>query len=106
MKLKTGDNVKVISGRDKGKEGKISQVFPSLDRVVVDGINIRKRHLRGGSNRKGQIVEFPAPLHISNVQIIGEKIKSGRIGYKNIESDGVIKKVRIIRKAGKTEDID
>jgi large subunit ribosomal protein L24 len=105
MKLKTGDKVRIISGRDKGKEGKISQVFPKLGSVVIDGVNIRKKHLRGNSNKKGQIVEFPAPVHSSNVQIVGNKI-SGRIGYKNIETDGITKKVRLVRKAGNTEDID
>ena len=106
MKLKTGDNIKVIAGKDKGKEGKILQVFPDLDRVVIEGINIRKRHLRGGSGRKGQIVEFPAPLHMSNIKIVGDSIKSGRVGYKKIDADGVSKKIRVILKSGKTEDLD
>lgn len=107
MKFKTGDHVRVLSGKDKGKDGKILQVFLKLDRIVVEGLNIRKRHLRAGGNRKGQIVEFPAPLHVSNVQMVGaEGKKGGRVGYKFIETDGLRKKVRVLRKAGSVEDID
>ncbi|MDA1038155.1 MAG: 50S ribosomal protein L24 [bacterium] len=106
MKIKTGDNVRILSGRDKNKQGKVIQVFPNLERAVIEGINIRKRHLRAGQNRQGQIVEFPAPVHVSNLQIVGKEIKGGRIGYKFIEKDGKKQKIRVIRKAGKTEDID
>ena len=107
MKLKTGDHVRIRTGKDKGKEGKILQVFPNLERAVVEGLNICKRHLRASGGRRGQIVEFPSPLHVSNLMLIGSgAIKMGRVGYKFIDQEGKKKKVRILRKAGKTEDID
>lgn len=66
--LKRGDQVKVIAGKDKGKTGKVLQVFPRLQRVVVEGVNASKRHLKTRqAGQAGQIVEFFMPLHISNV---------------------------------------
>ena len=107
MKIKTGDKVRVITGKDKGKEGNVLQVFPDLGRVVVEGVNIMKKHLRKQGNRAGQKIEFPAPLHISNVQIISSKTgKTGRVGYKTIETEGKQKKIRVIRSKGQTEDIE
>ncbi|MBI2484880.1 50S ribosomal protein L24 [Candidatus Uhrbacteria bacterium] len=102
MKLKTGDMVRVRSGKDKGKEGKILQVFPKLGRAVVEGINIRKRHLRNRKGVRGQIVEFPAPLALSALQLKGEGV---RVGYRFIQKDGKPVKVRVLRKAGKTQDV-
>jgi large subunit ribosomal protein L24 len=67
--VKTGDMVMVTTGKDKGKTGKVLQTFPKLNRVVVEGVNVTKRHLK--SRRKeeaGQIVEFPMPIHASNVR--------------------------------------
>ena len=72
LHLKSGDHVVVITGKNKGKTGKILQVFPLLTRVVVEGVNLTKRHLRTRrAGDKGQIVEFPMPIHASNVQLIG-----------------------------------
>lgn len=69
--IKTGEEVKVLTGKDKGKTGKIMQVFPRLNRVVVQGVNLRKRHMRSRrSGDVGQIIEFSMPIHISNVQRI------------------------------------
>lgn len=69
--LKTGDVVKVTTGKDKGKSGKILQVFPRLQRAVVEGVNPSKRHLRSRqSGQKGQVVEFFMPLHVSNLQLV------------------------------------
>jgi large subunit ribosomal protein L24 len=66
--IKTGDMVKVIAGSSKGKIGKVIQAFPKLGRVVVDGVNPAKRHLKTrGSTQKGQIVEFFMPINVSNV---------------------------------------
>lgn len=87
MKIKTGDNVKVLSGKDKGKTGKVIQVFriKKTDRwfVVVDGVNKRKKHLRARTTgEKGQIIELSAPIDSSNVMIIDPKAnKPTRIGY-------------------------
>lgn len=68
LHIKSGDTVKVLAGKDKGKTGKVLQVFPKLSRVVVEGVNASKRHLKtrkGG--QKGQIVEFFMPIHASNL---------------------------------------
>lgn len=70
LHIKSGDMVKVLTGKDKGKTGKVLQVFPKLNRVVVEGINQSKRHLKTKqSGQKGQVVEFSMPIHASNVQV-------------------------------------
>lgn len=77
--IKKGDMVAVIAGKDKGKSGKVMQTFPQLNRVVVEGVNASKRHLRARrSGEKGQIVEFSMPIHASNVMLMdaaGKKIR-------------------------------
>lgn len=79
LRIKTGEEVIVIAGKDKGKQGKIMQVFPALNRVVVEGVRMTKRHLKSRkSGDKGQIVEFPMPIHASNVQRIGADGKPAR----------------------------
>ncbi len=66
--VKTGDEVKVLAGKDRGKTGKIMQVFPKINRVVVEGVNMTKRHLRTRrEGEAGRIVEFSMPIHASNV---------------------------------------
>ncbi|OGY92050.1 MAG: 50S ribosomal protein L24 [Candidatus Komeilibacteria bacterium RIFCSPLOWO2_02_FULL_48_11] len=71
MKIKKGDNVKILAGKDKGKSGKVAQVFPKFNRVSVAGINISYKHLR--SQRRGQAgqrIEFPSPLALDNVALV------------------------------------
>lgn len=69
LQIKTGDQVKVMAGKDKGKTGKVIQSFPRLHRVVVEGVNASKRHLRKRrQGEKGQVVTFFMPIHVSNVQ--------------------------------------
>ena len=76
MKLKKGDNVIVIAGKDKGRSGKISTALPARDRVVIEGVNLRKRHRRPTKQgQKGQIVDMPAPIHISNVMLYNADTK-------------------------------
>ncbi|MBU0646345.1 50S ribosomal protein L24 [Patescibacteria group bacterium] len=108
MKIKTGDKVRVIAGKDKGKEGNVLQVFPKLERVVVEKVNLNKRHLRSqGRGQKGQIVEFPAPIHISNLKLISVKSgQTGRVGYKTITRDNQKTKIRTLRSKGKSEDVE
>jgi len=98
MKIKKGDTVIITAGKDRGKEGKILDAFPQKGRVIVDGLNLRKRHHKPRkSGQKGQTIEFAAPMHISNVMIKDNKTgKPTRIGYK-IEGD---KKIRISKKSG------
>jgi large subunit ribosomal protein L24 len=77
--LKAGDEVIVIAGKDKGKKGKVLQAFPRLNRVVVEGVRVTKRHLRTRKQgEKGQIVEVSMPIHASNVQPLGGNGKAVR----------------------------
>jgi len=74
MKVKVGDNVKVLAGKDKGKEGKVLKTFKLQNRVVVEGINIVKKHSKPRTTEdKGGIIEVEAPIHVSNVKVIGDK---------------------------------
>ena len=76
MKVKVGDNVKVLAGKDKGKEGKIIKTLKKKDKVVVEGINIIKKHIkRGRQNETGSIQETEAPIHVSNVKKIEKTTK-------------------------------
>ena len=102
MNFKTGDKVVVISGKDKGKEGKITHVLRNENRVVVEGINIVKKHDKGNGQQAGSINEVEAPIHASNVMIIDPKTKKPtRIGHK-INKDG--KKIRISKKSNSNLD--
>ncbi|HLD21018.1 MAG TPA: 50S ribosomal protein L24 [Patescibacteria group bacterium] len=107
MNIKTGDKVRVLAGKDRGKQGTVLQVFPKLERAVVEGVNLMTKHLRKQANRAGQKIEFSAPMHISNLQVISAKTgMSGRVGYKRMEKDGKKIKIRTIRSKGQTEDIE
>lgn len=76
MKIKVGDKVKVITGSNKGKEGKVSKVLRSESRVIVEGVNIVKKHVKSGrTNETGGILEIEAPIHISNVKVLSEEKK-------------------------------
>jgi len=98
LKLKKGDEVLVISGKEKGKKGKIIRVIPSDLRVVVGGVNKVKRHTKPSKTGAGGIVEKEASLHVSNVMLVDPKTGKGtRVGYKTL-ADG--KKVRVARKSG------
>lgn len=98
MKIKVGDKVRVLSGNDKGKEGEVLKVIPKENKVVVKGINIKKRHKK--ATRQGEqsgIIEYEFPLDVSKVGFIDPKTKkTTRIGYK-LNKDG--KKVRISKKS-------
>jgi len=96
MNIRTGDNVKVIAGREKGKTGKVMQSFPEEGKVVVEHLNIRTRHLKARSNSKGQRVEFSAPIRAENVMLVCPKCSAPtRIG-RVVLTDG--KKVRVCKK--------
>lgn len=74
MNIKSGDNVKVLAGKDRGKTGKVIQVMNKENRLVVDGINMMKKNVRPKrEGEKGQVVEYNAPIHFSNVQIVCPK---------------------------------
>ncbi|MFM2357301.1 MAG: ribosomal protein large subunit ribosomal protein [Candidatus Parcubacteria bacterium] len=97
MKIKKDDNVIVITGKEKGKTGKVTQVFPREDKILIAGFNIKKVHSRARkSNEKGQIIEKSMPIHISNVLLVDPKTNKGtRVGFK-MEGD---KKVRVTKKS-------
>lgn len=96
MKLKKGDNIIVIRGKDKSRKGKIEKIFPKTDKVLIPGINVYKKHARQQSERKkGGIIEIVKPLPASNVALLCPKCnKPTRIGYQISKSD----KKRICRK--------
>jgi large subunit ribosomal protein L24 len=95
-RLKKGDTVKVISGREKGKTGKIQSVIVDKERVVIEKVNLIKKHQKPDAKGKGGIVEKEGPIHISNVMYLCGKCGVGvRVGYKVLD-DG--KKVRICAK--------
>jgi len=97
MKIKKGDLVKIMTGKDRGKEGKVIQIFLEMKKLIVEGCNKRIKHLKPKKQReKGQKIEFDAPINISNVQLICTKCKKiTRIGYKKLENK---EKVRICSK--------
>ncbi|MDB5367266.1 MAG: rplX [Rhodospirillales bacterium] len=101
-KIKKGDRVVVITGRDKGKRGEVVRVLPDADRLVVTGVNIVKRHTRPTPASAGGIVEKEATIHVSNVAHIDPKTdKPTRVGFKTLE-DG--RKIRVARPSGEAID--
>lgn len=102
MKLKTGDKVVVIAGKDKGKEGTITKTLKDLNKVVVEGVNVAKKHVKPNGQQAGSIQEVEMPIHASNVMVVDPKTKKGtRIGH-NINKDG--KKVRVSKKSNSNLD--
>lgn len=101
MKIRKGDTVKVIAGKDKGKTGSILTVLSETDQVVIEGINAVKRHQKNkGARSQGQIIEKSMPIHVSNVSLM-EGDKTVRVGY-TFEGEGdKRKKVRVARPSGK-----
>ena len=80
MKVKVGDTVRVIAGKDKGKEGKIIKTFKSENHVVVEGLNIVKRHSKPRTTEdKGGIIEIEAPIHVSNVKVLDSNVKEAKV---------------------------
>ena len=102
-KIKKGDHVVVIAGKDKGTKGEVLKVFPKDERVIVKGVRMVKRHVRPSqADPEGGIKQFEAPIHISNVSQLDPKGgKPTRVGFKNLK-DG--KKVRVATKSGEVID--
>jgi len=98
MKIRKGDQVLIISGKDRGRKGKIIDSFPKERKVVVEGINLKKKHIKPKrAGEKGQTVALPASMDVSNVKVICSKCgKVTRIGFK-IEGE---KKYRVCKKCG------
>lgn len=101
-KFRKGDDVVVISGRDKGKTGTILKVFPNNGRIIVQGVNIVKRHTRPSQTNPGGIVEKEAAIHSSNIAHADpEDGKPTRVGFKQLEDN---RKVRFARRSGEMID--
>lgn len=107
-KIKKGDQVQVIAGRDKGKTGRVLEVLKDSDRIVVEGVQRVKRHTKVGQSRQGArtggIETVEAPIHVSNVMLLGPDKKLVRVGYREVEVERNGKKKivreRIGRRAG------
>ncbi len=100
MKLKKGDQVVVITGKDKGKKGEITKVIPADSKVIVSGINMMTKHKKPTQFAQGGLEKMEAPIHVSNVALADPKTGApSRVGFKDLK-DG--KKVRIARKSGET----
>jgi large subunit ribosomal protein L24 len=102
LKIRKGDTVVVISGKERGERGEVREVLPRENRVVVSGVNVRTRHARPTQNNQQGLYTFEAPIHVSNVMLVdpdsGEPTK---VGYRSTDSG---EKIRVSKKTGK--DID
>ena len=102
MKIKKGDNVVVISGRDKGRRGEVLKVLPQENRVIVQGVHIARRHTRPAMGNPGGIVEKELTIHASNVAHIDpQSNKPTRVGYRTLDGG---RKVRVARRSGEVID--
>jgi len=101
MKIKKGDKVKVIAGKDKGQEGEVEMVNPKKKTVILPGINVYKKHVKGFQGQKGGIYDLPRPLDVSKVALICPKCKKvTRVAYKFADNE----KVRVCAKCKKEID--
>lgn len=101
LKIKTGDKVKVLMGKDKGREGEIERLILKDSLVVIPGINIYKKHVKGSPGQKGGIYEIPRPMPISKVALVCPNCKKAtRVGFKLMGSE----KLRVCRKCGREID--
>ncbi|SDS50291.1 50S ribosomal protein L24 [Corynebacterium timonense] len=102
MKIKKGDMVQVISGKDKGAQGKVIEAYPKRDKVLVEGVNRVKKHVANSYNERGAesggIVTQEAPIHVSNVMVLDSDGTPTRVGYRFDENG---KKVRVAKTNGK-----
>ncbi len=98
MKIKKGDTVKIIAGKDRGKDGKVLKVMPSNNKLIVDGLNLAKKHRKPKKQgEKGEVIQIPRPIFASNVMMVCPGCKqTTRIGCKILEND----KKRICKKCG------
>lgn len=106
MKVKKGDTVQVIAGKDKGAKGKVIQVYPERERLLVEGVNRIKKHTRISQNQRGAesggIVTQEAAIHVSNVMVVDSDGTPTRVGKKSVEGDdGKTRRVRISKRNGK-----
>jgi len=96
-KIRKGDKVIVLNGRDKGRTGEVFEVRPAENKALVRGINMVKRHQKQSQTQEGGIISKEAPVHLSNIAYLGKDGKPTRVGFK-IQADG--KKIRIAKSSG------
>ena len=105
MKVKKGDTVLVIAGKDKGAKGKVIQAYPETDRVLVEGVNRIKKHTKVSSTERGAktggIVTQEAAIHVSNVMVVDGDGKPTRVGRRTVTEGESTRRVRVSRKSGK-----
>ncbi len=99
-KIRKGDKVVVLAGKDKGRSGEVLQVLPKEDRAVVRGINIVKRHQRQTQTAEAGIISKEASIHLSNIAIVDKDGKPTRVGFKVVDG----KKVRVAKRSGEVID--
>ena len=103
MKIRKGDRVLVVTGKDKGRKGEVLRVYPSDSRVLVQGINMIKRHQKQSTTQEGGIVAREAPIAVSNVALIDpSEDKPTKVGFKSLK-DG--RKVRVAKRSGEVLDV-
>jgi large subunit ribosomal protein L24 len=101
IKFKKADKVKITSGKDKGREGKIENVFPEANKALIPGINMYKKHVKGSGEQKGGIFDLPRPINFSKFALVCPKCKKNtRVGFKFVDDQ----KVRICKKCKKEID--
>ena len=100
QKIRKGDKVVVLTGKDKGRTGEVIQVLPKEDRAVVRGVNMVKRHQRQTQAQEAGIINKEASLHISNIAIVDKDGKSTRVGFSVVDG----KKVRVAKRSGEVID--
>jgi large subunit ribosomal protein L24 len=97
-KFKIGDKVKILSGKDKGREGKIEKIFPKDDKVLIPDLNIYKRHVKGAQGKKGGIYDVPRPISVAKLALICPKCKKNtKVGFKMAGKE----KIRFCKKCKK-----
>ncbi|KGD98548.1 MULTISPECIES: 50S ribosomal protein L24 [Rhizobium/Agrobacterium group] len=100
QKIKKGDNVVVLTGKDKGRTGEVVQVLPKEDRAVVRGVNMVKRHQRQTQTQEAGIINKEASIHLSNIAIVAKDGKPTRVGFQVVDG----KKVRVAKRTGDVID--
>jgi large subunit ribosomal protein L24 len=98
MRIKKGDRVQVLQGKDKGKVGEVMRALPAVDKVIVEGVNIAKRHQKPTkATMQGGIIDKDMPIHVSSVAIVCASCGPTRVGYRN---DDQGRKIRVCKKCG------
>ena len=102
MKIKKGDNIIVIAGKDRGKSGSVLRAFPKKEQVLIEGVNVITRHQKARRRgQQGQIVKKPSPIHVSNIAIKDKKSnKPARVGYTVSGEGEKARKIRVTRPTG------